>query len=143
MPIDYKKYAPNWKTEIVPAIKERDGHRCKFCGVANYSIIDKGTKLPYHLSGTTYKASLKMGIDLYQWDGYDSDKSPREMFSIVVLTCMHLDHDIANNHPDNLAMGCQRCHNSYDREHRNKNSKTTNAAKKAAKEVNMGVLKLF
>ncbi len=45
MPIDYKKYPANWKTEIVPRIKERDGHKCKFCGIENYAIKPNGTKV--------------------------------------------------------------------------------------------------
>lgn len=45
MPIDYKKYPPNWKTEIVPRIKERAGHKCEFCGIENYTIKDNGTKV--------------------------------------------------------------------------------------------------
>jgi 5-methylcytosine-specific restriction endonuclease McrA len=40
MPIDYKRYPPNWKTEIRPAILERANNRCEFCGVGNYSIRD-------------------------------------------------------------------------------------------------------
>ena len=128
MPIDYKKYAPNWKTEIVPAIKDRDGHRCKFCGVANYAA-------GYRLEDGTFIELSPMESEARSEDGLKQ--------IMIVLTCMHLDHDITNNHPDNLAMGCQRCHNRYDREHRNKNSKATNAAKKAAKEACMGVLKLF
>jgi len=38
MPINYKDYPSNWKTEIRPAILNRDNHRCKFCGVHNYEI---------------------------------------------------------------------------------------------------------
>lgn len=45
MPIDYSKYPPNWKTEIVPRIKERAGHCCEFCGIANYTIKPNGTKV--------------------------------------------------------------------------------------------------
>jgi 5-methylcytosine-specific restriction endonuclease McrA len=36
MPIDYKKYPSNWKTEIRPSILERDNYCCAFCGIANY-----------------------------------------------------------------------------------------------------------
>jgi 5-methylcytosine-specific restriction endonuclease McrA len=36
MPIDYKKYPKNWKTEIRPAILERAGHKCEFCEATNY-----------------------------------------------------------------------------------------------------------
>jgi 5-methylcytosine-specific restriction endonuclease McrA len=45
MPINYSKYPPNWTTEIVPRIKERDGHCCKFCGIKNYTIKPNGTKV--------------------------------------------------------------------------------------------------
>ena len=45
MPIDYKTYPRGWKTEIVPRIKERDGNRCKFCGVENYTVKPNGTKV--------------------------------------------------------------------------------------------------
>ena len=38
MPIDYKKYPSNWKTEIVPQVKARDNNCCAFCGVKNYSV---------------------------------------------------------------------------------------------------------
>ena len=41
MPIDYSKYPANWRTEIRPAILDRDGHKCKFCGVVNYSLVDR------------------------------------------------------------------------------------------------------
>lgn len=40
MPIDYKRYPPNWKTEIRPAILERANNCCEHCGVENYSIRD-------------------------------------------------------------------------------------------------------
>lgn len=45
MPIDYKKYPPNWKTEIRPAILERANNCCEFCGVSNYSIRPDGVKV--------------------------------------------------------------------------------------------------
>ena len=45
MPIDYKKYPPNWKTEIVPRIKERAGNCCEFCDIPNYTIKPNGTKV--------------------------------------------------------------------------------------------------
>ena len=44
MPIDYKKYPPNWKTEIRPYILNRANNKCEFCGVENYSIRD-GVKI--------------------------------------------------------------------------------------------------
>ena len=41
--------------------------------------------------------------------------------NIVVLTVAHLDHDIKNNKPYNLAAICQRCHNIIDTPVRVKN----------------------
>lgn len=43
----------------------------------------------------------------------------RENGSKVVLTIAHLDHTPENCTDDNLRALCQKCHNSYDREHRN------------------------
>lgn len=37
----------------------------------------------------------------------------------VILTCAHLDHTPENCGDENLLAGCQRCHNRYDRAHRN------------------------
>lgn len=37
MPIDYKKYPSNWKTEIRPYVLNRSKHRCEFCKVKNYT----------------------------------------------------------------------------------------------------------
>jgi 5-methylcytosine-specific restriction endonuclease McrA len=36
----------------------------------------------------------------------------------VVLTIAHLDHDPTHNDWSNLRAWCQRCHNTYDVEHR-------------------------
>lgn len=40
MPIDYKRYPPNWKTDIRPAILDRANNCCEHCRVENYSIRD-------------------------------------------------------------------------------------------------------
>lgn len=45
--------------------------------------------------------------------------------SWVVLTIAHRDHDPRNCAPDNLRAWCQRCHNRYDREHRNATARAT------------------
>ncbi len=42
--------------------------------------------------------------------------------SPVVLTIAHLDHTPENCDAANLRAWCQRCHNAYDREHRNRNA---------------------
>lgn len=38
--------------------------------------------------------------------------------SKVILTTAHLDHNPANCEESNLKAMCQKCHNTYDREHR-------------------------
>jgi hypothetical protein len=41
MPINYKDYPRNWKTEIVPAIRRRSGDRCEKCGIPNGIVISR------------------------------------------------------------------------------------------------------
>lgn len=48
--------------------------------------------------------------------------------AIVVLTVAHMDHVPENCSDENLKALCQKCHNSYDAEHRSKN-RATNAGK--------------
>lgn len=50
--------------------------------------------------------------------------------SIVVLTVAHLDHQPEHCEDDNLRALCQRCHNRYDRPHRQRNAATTRRASK-------------
>lgn len=45
MPIDYKQYPPNWKTEIVPNIIARAHNKCEFCGIANGQLRATGSKV--------------------------------------------------------------------------------------------------
>ena len=39
MPIDYRKYPPDWKTRIRPDILRRANNRCELCGVENGSLV--------------------------------------------------------------------------------------------------------
>ena len=50
--------------------------------------------------------------------------------STVILTTMHLDHNPQNCERSNLLAGCQRCHNTYDRPHRNQTAATTRHKRK-------------
>jgi len=43
--------------------------------------------------------------------------------STVILTTAHLDHNPENCDFSNLKAMCQKCHNSYDRPHRNQTRK--------------------
>lgn len=118
MPCNYKNYPSNWKTEIRPAILERDGHCCKFCGVKNNSLIHR------HGKGLNDWVYWPEGMASEAWS-LDSKKSTK-----IVLTIMHLDHNTENNDYSNLAAGCQQCHLRYDIEHHKKNSRATNENKK-------------
>lgn len=93
MPINYKLYPSNWKTEIRPAILARANHCCEFCGIKNYSIGFRDNDGVFHLG----EGKLK-----------------------IVLTVAHLDHDISNNDHLNLRALCQKCHLLYDKEHHRK-----------------------
>ena len=111
MPIDYSKYPKDWKTRIRPDILRRAKNRCEFCLVKNYSLIHR------------------YGTGLNDWE-YWPEGMESEAWSIdgkkaikVVLTIMHLDHDITNNCYSNLAAGCQKCHNKHDAPYRAKNRK--------------------
>jgi len=71
--------------------------------------------------------------DKFQWiDAYVRPISGNACQKAVriVLTIMHLDHDVTNNCYSNLAAGCQRCHNRYDAKNRAANRKAKNASKK-------------
>lgn len=95
MPIDYTKYPPNWKTEIRPAILERAGNRCEFCGVPNGEIVYRNKSRRCRGQSTSY-----------------SNITPVK----IVLTVAHLNHDITDNRPENLRALCQRCHLTHDKE---------------------------
>ena len=136
MPIDYSKYPKDWKTRIRPDILRRAKNKCEFCLVDNYELIlrgklwikEKGVKDKYledvyqNMDGFVYSANdgQRLGGCYF---GDLEDCSPSKQVIKVVLTIMHLDHDITNNCYSNLAAGCQRCHNRYDARNRVKNRK--------------------
>jgi hypothetical protein len=98
MPVDMSRYPQDWKT-ISARIRVRDGNRCKFCGVPNYTLHPlTGSKVILTVAhlGTPYP------------DGRPGNK-----------------HDKLDVRDENLAALCQRCHLNYDRdEHRLNTSHT-------------------
>jgi len=123
MPIDYSKYPPNWKTEIRPFILKRAQNQCEFCLVPNYSLIYRNGK---GLSDWELWPE-GMASEVHELDGYKAIK--------VVLTIMHLDHDVTNNCWSNLAAGCQRCHNKWDAPYRAQNAKATRLKKSGQSQI--------
>lgn len=116
--IDYKKYPPNWKTEIVPRILKRANNKCEKCGLINKQDVWRG-KIYCRIQN-------EKGIDKYGyktfWFASKSDfiRSKKYLSEIrkvrVVLTIAHLDHDETNwEVKDNRLMAmCQMCHLTYD-----------------------------
>lgn len=111
MPIDYRLYPPNWKTEIVPHIRARSGDCCEWCGVINKTYI---IRFP--------KASGRKGY-FYVTGPYDFVYGIPP--TLVCLTTAHLGvdkpdgtkgdkHDKFDTRDENLAHLCQGCHLGYD-----------------------------
>ena len=99
MPINYADYPPNWKSEIRPAILERAGHKCEFCGVPDHW---------YRVGDEVIAPTNQNRRDEVE---YMTGKPP----TLIVLTVAHLhDKNPMNCDPRNLAALCQRCHLKRD-----------------------------
>lgn len=116
MPINYKEYPKNWKTEIRPAVMKRAGEirdpmtgeimreaECEECGAPNHKYI--------------YRPQ-KDGVWDLMPEGHLADAMALDgvKFTKVILTVAHLDHDKENHNVklDRLKALCQRCHLKYD-----------------------------
>jgi len=143
MPIDYKNYPPNWKTEIRPAILKRAQDRCEQCGVPNHALILRSRTNPaeYLIYDSERDCHLLDGspVRLSEMpDEFDADHYTR-----VVLTIAHLDHDHTHNDPANLRALCQRCHLTYDARTHAQHAKVTRGNNREAAALASGQLSLF
>lgn len=132
MPIDYKKYPFNWKTEIRPTILKRANDCCEECKVHNGDYGYRGIDGVFYAWYTIEDALENNGYDYFFHElkhCYDKKGNPTKPIKIV-LTVAHLDHDISNNDYSNLKALCQRCHLSLDKDQHKKNSKETIRNKK-------------
>lgn len=132
MPIDYSKYPKNWKSEIRPAILEREGNCCIVCKVPNHSIGYRDKEGKFYSWELIENKLENEGYDYFDHElkhCFDKNGNPTKPIKIV-LTVMHLDHDITNNDYKNLAAACQYHHLIYDKEHHRKNAKETITKKK-------------
>lgn len=122
MPIDYKKYPPNWRKEIVPRILKRANNTCENNGCDHKN----GEKLwAVRFRGKTtgwYRDFDEANIQEKSFEG-KLDPITRQTVPIpnpkpvkVVLTIAHLDHDETNWDvtDDRLMAMCQLCHLRYD-----------------------------
>ena len=135
MPIDYSKYPPNWKKEIVPFILKRANDCCEKCGVPNKSMQWRGRKEVVIISrrGNKRKGrqtkhydskeeAINDGCRWWNFEGlnYTPERIEKEQFDVyktkIVLTIAHLDHDELNHDVkmDRLMAMCQLCHLQYD-----------------------------
>lgn len=113
MPIDYKEYPPNWKTEIRPAVLQRANNCCEDCGVPNYALIYR----PYK-----NKPDWKLAPGGHEADAMVLDGIK---FTKIILTIAHLDSDKENHDVKlgRLKALCQRCHLKLDINHHTANRK--------------------
>jgi predicted nucleic-acid-binding Zn-ribbon protein len=116
-PENKDRYPSNWK-QISERIRfGRAGNRCEACGVKNY---ESGYR---DLTGKFW--TVQEIMDLLDNTGYDifchelSHVDPDDKVIKIVLTVAHLDHTPENCEDSNLKAMCQKCHNNYDRAHRN------------------------
>ncbi len=104
MPVDWSRYPTDWKA-ISLRIRERDGQRCKWCGVANRAIGARDRYDVWHDEDSIHGMNSDHGYSLF-------GDFPRMIK--IVLTVAHIDRDPSNNADDNLASLCQRCHLRHD-----------------------------
>lgn len=120
---------------IRAAILEREGDCCKFCRAPNHQWIvrssrDRGTYQT--VKGKVYDVKGEQ-LDVFKPAEFDWQND--EELVQIVLTIMHLDHDETSRAEENLAAGCQRCHNVHDAPHRKKNAAETRRTKRAARDL--------
>ena len=136
MPIDYKKYPSNWKTEIRPAILQRANNCCEFCNVKNYSEGFRNKEGRFYTTEFIVKELEITGLDMFEDELFHRVQKDGKVKPIkIVLTVAHLDHNISNNEYSNLKALCQKCHLDYDKDHHKKNSRETLKKKKGIVEL--------
>lgn len=122
MPIDYKKYPPNWKSEIVPFVLNRAENKCERCGLHNGQRVFS-VKMWIRTESGRYQTKqiwFQSSSDALRESGMDPRLGFKENYRVkeckVVLTVSHLDHDELNHdiQMDRLEALCQSCHLRYD-----------------------------
>ena len=98
--IDYSKYPPNWKTEIVPRILKR-------AGAVYQAILDEQGRLIE--VGVEHAHCEECGVENHS---PLQDQDVHDTIRYVVLTVHHKDEDPENWEvtDDRLIALCQRCH---------------------------------
>lgn len=124
MPFDRSRYPADWPA-ISRRIREREGNRCKQCGVENGSVGARAR------DGVWYPADLIHGMNCDVGEVLFRDGFPR-MIRIVLTVAHHPDADPMNCADENLSALCQRCHLALDRAHHVAKAAETRRQKRAA-----------
>ena len=82
-------------------------------------------------AGKRVRTNLPNPIDLPNEFGHRWTK--------VILACAHLNHDVADNRPVNLAALCQRCHMMHDRPHHMARRRVTYLMRRALGDLFVGL----
>lgn len=120
MPFDKRKYPANWD-DIRARILERDGHKCKVCGVPNYAIGARDRHGEWHNERDIHCLNSDVGYSLF-------GDFP-EMIKIVLTVAHYPDPDPMNCSDDNLQALCQLHHNQLDAPMRARNAANTRRRK--------------
>ena len=111
-------YPENWR-DISLRIREREGNKCKWCGIPNGAHIHRLRVKPFEwILDEDYKQ-----LGFFEAMDYTG-------VSKIVLTCAHLDHGTTNNDDSNLAALCNRCHLNHDAQYHATNARRTRLTKK-------------
>ncbi len=98
-PENRDRYPKNWKSEVVPRIRERSGNRCECigeCGVQHNPHADLDDP-------DLFRCGKLNGMPIDEIEG------PK-----IVLTVGHMNHQPEDCRDENLRHWCQGCHNRYD-----------------------------
>lgn len=129
------RYPKNWAAISKDIRTKRAKNKCEVCGVNNYAVgyrNNNGTFCSF--GGNIYLDCASRGIQYPSLEpltatianqmARDLNETQNERKAIVIiLTVAHLDHTPENCDYSNLKAMCQKCHNAYDREHRNETIK--------------------
>ena len=113
-PENRARYPKDWalRSRFVRFFRARG--RCEWCGLPQYAIIRRDTRLVVDSMSTTFEQARQRMAELYAAHfGIEGDEPCP--WTIVVLTTAHIHDD----RPEassllNLAALCQKCHNGHD-----------------------------
>lgn len=122
-PENKDRYPKNWKSEIVPRIRERSGNRCECtgqCGIEHghsyCTELDEIDRCGIANGDVSYMVDGRWQVCLESEAGDEMERRNGKVYRAVriVLTVAHLNHQPEDCADDNLLHMCQGCHNRYD-----------------------------